>query len=49
MQGSQMEPVVSIENIMNYITEVEKHFNELTVIQRKVGLDEIDHHEAERK
>ncbi len=50
MLGTQQsEPVVSLESIMSYISDVDKHYNELTVTQRKVRKDEIDEREAEKQ
>jgi hypothetical protein len=43
------EPVVSLESIMDYISDVEKHHNELTATQKKVRKDEIDEREAEKQ
>ncbi len=50
MLGSQQsEPVVSLESIMGYINDVDKHHNELTITQKKVRKDEIDEREAEKQ
>ena len=50
MLGSQQsEPVVSLESIMSYINDVDKHHNELTITQKKVRKDEIDEREAEKQ
>ena len=51
MLGShqQSEPVVSLDNIISYINDVDKHHNELFAIQKKVRKDEIDEREAEKQ
>ncbi len=48
MQGDRLEPVVSLDNVMSYITDVGLHYRELTKRQLKVGKNEIEEHEAEK-
>ena len=48
MQGSQLEPVVSLEDIDNYISVVKKHYDELIETETNFANEEIDELGAER-
>jgi hypothetical protein len=48
MQGAKSEPVVSLDNILSYITDLNKHYREITKRQCELGENQIEEREAER-
>ena len=48
MQGVKSEPVVSLDNILSYINDLNKHHREITKRQYEVGENQIEEREAER-
>ena len=48
MQGVQSEPVVSFDNILSYITDLTKHYREITKRQAEVGENLIKERDAEK-
>ncbi len=48
MQGAKSEPVISLDNILSYITDLNKHHREITKRQYEIGENLIQEREAER-
>jgi hypothetical protein len=48
MQGVRSEPVVSLDNILSYITDLNKHQREISKRQNEVADNKIEEYEAEK-
>ena len=48
MQATRPEPVVSLDNILSYITDLNKHQREITKRQYEIGENQIEEREAEK-
>jgi hypothetical protein len=48
MQGVRSEPVVSLDNILSYINDLNKHQREISKRQNEVADNKIEEYEAEK-